>query len=867
MEKAGDANLEFHEKNESLKRFQRIINASHPFGIRLWKPALYEKHRSIEGCTYHDLHSYPIDRVEWKIFFNPGNILWTLLFGWWLGLVYILVTVAIFLPLCLLASFVAQGMDVCGVDNSRLAYKIVQQLCLFGKCGKSMIDAGIYFIWPFGRLVKVREYDLSSDPNGAESSAPEIDYEDGAQSHHSSPVQNDDSTQHLLPYTSTNREPYNNKKYESMKIFMFTYRIIYVLFLAPFNILVSTSCMLLIFFIPMAQLNIKIMRYLYRRPFAAVFSREKNVNFLPLPSDLRSVSLRGRSYGMYTGRENLIDTILCVKSAVGRYYYKHTVNGINIVFVNLTFVAVFSLADYYGVSAIRGRPLAGDTVLFATSLISTVPLAYFIGMAVAFITSETGSLALGAVANATFGSIIEIILYILAIVNNEEKIVEGAIVGSLLASLLALPGLCMIFGSMKIPEQKFSLRLAGITCTTLIGATVATFLPTLFQSIFGSYAIYCSQNPGNSPDIPPLQFWKFGEKLVKMQGCTIIRERLDQDVVYNQNTTKLVYASSIVLILTYLIGLYYTLSGSGNTFASRRQAQYDRDAGGASLARKVKSYSGMLKTPNPTIQDNDKREYRHQGACSSKIVGDNIKSQQPTAGDELASHIAVGPSDENRSAPSSKNERNIDKTNSRDNWNILSDRSSDTARRTRPYSKKRSILKILLILMGCTAAYSFIAEIIVKTISNATEGLSVSSSILGITVFALVPMATEFYNAISFAMSKNMALGLEIGSAYMAQALMIQIPVLVIFSAYYYNNSRMLDDDGYLLRNPDVPREVAPNMGFTMIFSNWDMYVCLFASLVFLRVYIEGKSNFFKGAVLFMTYSVIITSYFLIPKV
>lgn len=44
---------------------------------------------------------------------------------------------------------------------------------------------------------------------------------------------------------------------------------------------------------------------------------------------------------------------------------------------------------------------------------------------------------------------------------------------------------------------------------------------------------------------------------------------------------------------------------------------------------------------------------------------------------------------------------------------------------------------------------------------------------------------TGYKNAISFAMNGNIALSMEIGSAYALQVCLLQIPALVVFSAVY----------------------------------------------------------------------------------
>jgi len=61
-------------------------------------------------------------------------------------------------------------------------------------------------------------------------------------------------------------------------------------------------------------------------------------------------------------------------------------------------------------------------VIFFLSLMSVVPLVYYVGMGVACVSAQS-SFGVAAVVNATFGSIVEIILYIVAILANKGLIV------------------------------------------------------------------------------------------------------------------------------------------------------------------------------------------------------------------------------------------------------------------------------------------------------------------------------------------------------------------------------------------------------------------------------------------------------------
>ena len=129
--------------------------------------------------------------------------------------------------------------------------------------------------------------------------------------------------------------------------------------------------------------------------------------------------------------------------------------------------------------------IAGKGFIFVMALLSVIPLSYFIGMAVASISAQS-SIGMGAVINASFGSIIEIILYCIALTQGKADLVEGSIVGSILAAVLLMPGLSMIGGAMRRKEQKFNAKSAGVTSTMLIMAIIGILTPTLFYEIYGS---------------------------------------------------------------------------------------------------------------------------------------------------------------------------------------------------------------------------------------------------------------------------------------------------------------------------------------------------------------------------------------------
>jgi len=63
----------------TLKDRQDAINITHPFGLKIWKPALYKKDRSVQRTAEGEIHSRPGQWPDRKI--RIGNVLWALLFG------------------------------------------------------------------------------------------------------------------------------------------------------------------------------------------------------------------------------------------------------------------------------------------------------------------------------------------------------------------------------------------------------------------------------------------------------------------------------------------------------------------------------------------------------------------------------------------------------------------------------------------------------------------------------------------------------------------------------------------------------------------------------------------------------------------
>jgi Ca2+:H+ antiporter len=455
----------------TLKDRQEAINETHPFGIRIWKPALYKKNRSVQKTAEGDIHSSPGGRVSrWLLFFN---ILWTVCFGWWLGLVAFVGAVVCF---------------IFGAAPSAIEYGRV----LWGLAG--------YLFYPFGKFVRLEQDEAyAHEDEGEGRSITEYeqwqsgDIEDGrlffgpqgSRSIVGRSRRSIDSaaseTDSLLGRTRRGAHLENSGRPLKRRLFgrgqWNTGRVIFFLFfyglITPLLFAVSGICWFLVFWIPMGKVTMLLFYHLRRHPLALSFQSDSDYSRGAIPNS---------------------SILLCTYRAVGLKYWKYTIDGTNIFLINLMGVVLFVIFDYFilfEVLDLKDLTITHPAFLFTAALFSIIPLAYFIGQAVASISAQS-SMGLGAAINAFFSTLVEVFLYCVALNQGKGQLVEGSIIGSIFAGILFLPGLSMCFGAIKRKTQRFNAKSAGVTSTMLLFAVIAAFGPTLFYQIYGT--VSCVQS-------------------------------------------------------------------------------------------------------------------------------------------------------------------------------------------------------------------------------------------------------------------------------------------------------------------------------------------------------------------------------------
>ena len=755
----------------TLKDRQQAINETHPFGIRVWKPALYKKDRSIQKFAQADIHSTPGGRVNsWLLLFN---LTWTLCFGWWMALL-----AAVGAIVCLVFAAAPSGREYGRV--------------LWGLAG--------YIFYPFGKFVSLEKDEAYMHEDGGEGrsiseyeqwQSGDLEYgrlffgPDASRSIVGRSRRSIDSerseTESLL---GRGRRGGHGEDHPPLKRRLFGRgewnigRVIFFIFfyclISPALLISSAICWFLVFWIPMGKVTYMLFDHLRRHPLGLSF----------------------QSHVRYMRGDGVPDSsiLVCTYRAVGSKYWKYTVDGTNIFLINLMAVVIFIIVDWHVLVRVLHweNHFTSPAFLFCGGLLSIIPLAYFIGQAVASISAQS-SMGLGAAVNAFFATVVEVFLYCIALNQGKGQLVEGSIVGSIFAGILFLPGISMCFGAIKRKTQRFNAKSAGVTSTMLLFAVVGAFGPTLFYQIYGTHELSCL----DCEDLGPGGKDAAGEAR-DCRRCYFSQTPALDDRFYLEAVRPYCYIAAFLLFFSYLVGLWFTL---------RTHAAVIWNAEVEEKRQEEQMQASALRASQPSAADTTGTDIR-DSHMYKRILGQSLKQVglQPRTTDSSRQTSAVGqdggpngmpatphvvPPKGNDAGRTSVNPSGLshpdnaafahevahiaatavaiasrDRERASRKISTLPASSNHGTTRRHPTREAEEVAaaetataaaghdghdapnwgrgKSSIVLLGATVLYAVIAEILVDTVDVVLESFSIDQKFLGITLFALVPNTTEF---------------------------------------------------------------------------------------------------------------------------
>jgi Ca2+:H+ antiporter len=334
---------------------------------------------------------------------------------------------------------------------------------------------------------------------------------------------------------------------------------------------------------------------------------------------------------------------------------------------------------------------AAATAIFLTSAAGVIPTAALMGRATEELAARSGP-GIGGFLNVTFGNAPELIIAFFALREGLQEVVKASLIGSILGNVLLVMGAAMLLGGLKRERQRFDRTAANVTSLMLLLAVVALIMPALFELV---------------------------------QGTGLPRPDAES-VNYDADVEKLSVGVAIVLLGTYVAGLFFSLRTHKDLFNPEHAAE--------------------------------------------------------------------------------------------------------------PWTVRRSVL----MLAGAGVAVGVMSEILVGSISEASESIGLSPFFVGIIVVAIVGNAAEHWVAIYFAARDKMDLAVNIAIGSAAQIALFAAPVLVLLSLF------------------------VGEFPMALVFNGFELGAVVLAVLIAQQVTQEGESTWFEGLQLLAVYAVLGLTFFFV---
>jgi Ca2+:H+ antiporter len=177
--------------------------------------------------------------------------------------------------------------------------------------------------------------------------------------------------------------------------------------------------------------------------------------------------------------------------------------------------------------------LAGATagLVFATSALGIIPTAALMGRATEELAARSGP-GIGGLLNVTFGNAPELIIALFALGQGLHEVVKASIIGSIIGNILLVLGAAMLAGGIGREKQTFSKTSASVQTSMLLLAAAALIMPAIFELVEG--------------------------KGLPQPGAELVD--------YGSTVEHLSLAVALVLIATYVAGLFFSLKTHRDIF-------------------------------------------------------------------------------------------------------------------------------------------------------------------------------------------------------------------------------------------------------------------------------------------------------------
>jgi Ca2+:H+ antiporter len=232
--------------------------------------------------------------------------------------------------------------------------------------------------------------------------------------------------------------------------------------------------------------------------------------------------------------------------------------------------------------------IVDPSVVFAVNAVAIVPLASLLAFATESVASKMGD-TIGALMNVTFGNAVELIIFIIALVAGQVRVVQAAAVGSILSNLLIILGMSFFLGGLRYREQLYNSTVSQMSAALLCLSVISLLLPTAFHASF--------DDPDN------------GTKMV----------------------LQVSRGTSIVLLLVYGLYLAFSLKSHSFMYASTPQHLIDEEAHPGILTQMLNSSSSSDTSDSSSSDSDSSRSSRNTAVRIKRAIRRYRRTSSPSS--------------------------------------------------------------------------------------------------------------------------------------------------------------------------------------------------------------------------------------------
>jgi Ca2+:H+ antiporter len=170
-----------------------------------------------------------------------------------------------------------------------------------------------------------------------------------------------------------------------------------------------------------------------------------------------------------------------------RFYIRWPAHIAHLTWLTLASNYVNVLLVFVPLGIVAGVLEWSAATVFVLNFLAIMPLASLLSFATEELAATMGQ-TLGGLMNATFGNAVELIVSIIALKDNQIRVVQASMLGSILSNILLVLGCCFLVGGLRFPEQEFNSTVASTMSSLMAVASASLIIPaSLFAAMSDSY--------------------------------------------------------------------------------------------------------------------------------------------------------------------------------------------------------------------------------------------------------------------------------------------------------------------------------------------------------------------------------------------